>query len=241
LQLAVEGGEEERLQALLAPFGSVTATATACCSPCLRGAALPQSSRQWKRRTGGEPRPFWRCRSGAAIHVADAPFTARLNMGAHMFLALMKKELLALSRDIHGMGALFLMPMVFIIVMSMALKDVYTPASKSLTYAVVNQDQGKTAKKLLNDGHRNTVTHRNCRKTGRTKSVPAPEISADRRVRLRQSAGQTQQQKHGQGTPAQRTRFGQQCIRDQSHAPGRHGVATARRRLRLAATQRPGR
>ena len=27
-----------------------------------------------------------------------------------MLLALMKKELLALSRDIHGMGALFIMP-----------------------------------------------------------------------------------------------------------------------------------
>ena len=67
----------------------------------------------------------------------------------HMFLALMKKELLALSRDIHGMVALFVMPMVFIIVMSMALKDVYTPSTKNLAYAVMNQDQGKTAKKLL--------------------------------------------------------------------------------------------
>lgn len=66
-----------------------------------------------------------------------------------MLLALMKKELLALSRDIHGMGALFIMPMVFIIVMSMALKDVYTPSSKSLAYAVVNQDQGGTANKLM--------------------------------------------------------------------------------------------
>lgn len=66
-----------------------------------------------------------------------------------MFVALMKKELLALSRDIHGMGALFVMPMVFIIVMSMALKDVYTPATTSLTYAVVNQDQGRTANKLV--------------------------------------------------------------------------------------------
>ena len=66
-----------------------------------------------------------------------------------MLLALMKKELLALSRDIHGMGALFIMPMVFIVVMSMALKDVYTPATKSLAYAVVNQDQGKTADKLI--------------------------------------------------------------------------------------------
>ena len=67
----------------------------------------------------------------------------------HMFLALIKKELLALSRDIHGMGALFIMPMVFIVVMSMALKDVYTPATRSLTYAVANQDQGKSAKELL--------------------------------------------------------------------------------------------
>ncbi len=66
-----------------------------------------------------------------------------------MLLALMKKELLALSRDIHGMGALFIMPMVFIVVMSMALKDVYTPATKSLAYAVANQDQGKTADKLI--------------------------------------------------------------------------------------------
>lgn len=66
-----------------------------------------------------------------------------------MLLALMKKELLALSRDMHGMGALFIMPMVFIVVMSMALKDVYTPATKSLAYAVVNQDQGKTAGKLI--------------------------------------------------------------------------------------------
>lgn len=66
-----------------------------------------------------------------------------------MLRALMKKELLALSRDVHGMGALFIMPMVFIVVMSMALKDVYTPTTKSLAYAVVNQDQGQTADKLI--------------------------------------------------------------------------------------------
>jgi ABC-2 type transport system permease protein len=65
-----------------------------------------------------------------------------------MLLALMKKELLALSRDIHGMGALFVMPMVFIIVMSMALKDVYTPSSQSLAYAVLDQDQGEAARRL---------------------------------------------------------------------------------------------
>jgi ABC-2 type transport system permease protein len=66
-----------------------------------------------------------------------------------MFLALMKKELLSLSRDVHGMAALFLMPMVFIVVMSMALKDVYSPITKTLIYAVANQDAGKMAGVLV--------------------------------------------------------------------------------------------
>jgi ABC-2 type transport system permease protein len=66
-----------------------------------------------------------------------------------MFWSLAKKELLALARDVHGLGALFVMPMVFIVVMSMALKDVYSPPIKALTYAVVNQDSGAPAQKLL--------------------------------------------------------------------------------------------
>lgn len=66
-----------------------------------------------------------------------------------MILALVKKELLALSRDLHGLAALFILPMVFIIVMSMALKDVYSPSVKKLTYAVINQDGGKRAQRLL--------------------------------------------------------------------------------------------
>jgi ABC-2 type transport system permease protein len=66
-----------------------------------------------------------------------------------MFIALMKKELLSLSRDVHGMAALFVMPAVFIIVMSMALKDVYSPATKTLAYAVENLDEGKVAARLL--------------------------------------------------------------------------------------------
>ena len=66
-----------------------------------------------------------------------------------MFFALAKKELQALSRDVHGLAALFLMPMVFIIVMSMALKDVYTPKVQALRYAVVNQDGSPSAQALL--------------------------------------------------------------------------------------------
>src|SRR5271169_3040875 len=66
-----------------------------------------------------------------------------------MLFALIKKELLALSRDVHGLAALFLMPVLFIIIMSLALKDVYTPAVKSLPYVVDNRDNGQLAKTLL--------------------------------------------------------------------------------------------
>ncbi len=66
-----------------------------------------------------------------------------------MFLALAKKELLALSRDLHGLAALFLLPMVFIVVMSMALKDVYAPRLQAQRYAVVTQDSSRQATQLL--------------------------------------------------------------------------------------------
>ena len=66
-----------------------------------------------------------------------------------MFFALAKKELQALSRDVHGLAALFLMPMAFIIVMSMALKDVYTPKVQALRYTVVNLDNSASAQALL--------------------------------------------------------------------------------------------
>ncbi|HTY03132.1 MAG TPA: ABC transporter permease [Rhodocyclaceae bacterium] len=66
-----------------------------------------------------------------------------------MLAALMKKELLTLARDVHGMAALFLMPVVFIVVMSMALKDVYAPASRPLAYAVSNRDAGPIAARLV--------------------------------------------------------------------------------------------
>ena len=66
-----------------------------------------------------------------------------------MLFALIKKELLALSRDIHGLAALFLMPVLFIVVMSLALKDVYSPSNKSLPYAVENHDTGELGARLL--------------------------------------------------------------------------------------------
>ncbi|MBI5626630.1 MAG: ABC transporter permease, partial [Nitrosomonadales bacterium] len=68
-----------------------------------------------------------------------------------MLFALVKKELLALTRDVHGLAALFLMPTVFIVIMSLALKDVYSPPVKSLPYVVDNRDNGKLAVTLIEE------------------------------------------------------------------------------------------
>ncbi len=66
-----------------------------------------------------------------------------------MLLALIRKELLALSRDLHGLAALFVLPIIFIIVMSMALKDVYAPHVDNLAWSSLDQDQGALSKSLL--------------------------------------------------------------------------------------------
>ena len=65
-----------------------------------------------------------------------------------MLTALIRKELLALLRDPHGLVALFLMPVAFIVIMSLALKDYYSPATRQLSYAIVNLDAGAHAATL---------------------------------------------------------------------------------------------
>jgi ABC-2 type transport system permease protein len=66
-----------------------------------------------------------------------------------MLLALIRKELLAISRDIHGLAALFILPVIFIIVMSMALKDVYSPHVDNLAWSSIDQDNSALSKSLL--------------------------------------------------------------------------------------------
>jgi len=65
-----------------------------------------------------------------------------------MLAALIRKELLALVRDPHGLAALFVMPVIFIIIMSLALKDYYSPPQRSLPYAVDARDEGELAQSL---------------------------------------------------------------------------------------------
>jgi ABC-2 type transport system permease protein len=65
-------------------------------------------------------------------------------------LALWRKEMLALLRDKHGLLALFVMPAIFILVMSLALQDSFTPSKKlELGYAIVDLDKSKSTQELI--------------------------------------------------------------------------------------------
>ena len=64
--------------------------------------------------------------------------------------ALWTKETLALLRDRHGLAALFVMPLIFILVMTMALHDAFMPgASIDVAYAVVDLDNSPHSQALV--------------------------------------------------------------------------------------------
>ncbi len=59
------------------------------------------------------------------------------------FIALAWKELLILSRDRHGLAVLFVMPAVFILIMSLALRDAMDPGERlTLKYLWLDEDRG---------------------------------------------------------------------------------------------------
>jgi ABC-2 type transport system permease protein len=65
--------------------------------------------------------------------------------------ALWTKEWLALSRDVHGLAVLFLMPAAFIVIMSLALSDVFRDGSgRPVDFAVLAADANAAA--YLADG-----------------------------------------------------------------------------------------
>jgi ABC-2 type transport system permease protein len=65
--------------------------------------------------------------------------------------ALWRKEWLALSRDRFGLGAIFVMPAVFILVMSLALRDTLKPngGGLQLHYAVIDQDDSVSSREMV--------------------------------------------------------------------------------------------
>jgi ABC-2 type transport system permease protein len=74
-----------------------------------------------------------------------------------VLLALWMKEWLALSRDVHGLAVLFLMPAAFIVVMSLALSDAFKDDVRQTEFAVITKNPSfgeRLARSLSGDGFR---------------------------------------------------------------------------------------
>lgn len=70
-----------------------------------------------------------------------------------ILLALWLKEWLALSRDVHGMAVLFVMPAVFIVIMSLALSDAFKDgASRQVPFAVLGAGAAQLAGEISGEG-----------------------------------------------------------------------------------------
>jgi ABC-2 type transport system permease protein len=65
--------------------------------------------------------------------------------------ACIRKELLLLSRDLHGLALLFLMPLAFVLIMSLALQNQFAErAGNQLKVLVLDADQSAASRALLN-------------------------------------------------------------------------------------------
>ncbi len=65
-----------------------------------------------------------------------------------MFKAMLVKEILLILRDKHALAALFIMPAIFILIMSLALKDTFSDTRPLLHYTIIDQDHSQAAKQL---------------------------------------------------------------------------------------------
>lgn len=79
-----------------------------------------------------------------------------------MFSALLKKEFLLVLRDKHALMALFIMPAIFILIMSVAMRDIFSQESVSFKVAIENHDESaiaqKVVKRLLEDKNFQSVS-----------------------------------------------------------------------------------
>lgn len=58
-----------------------------------------------------------------------------------MLRAMLKIEFILILRDKHALAALFIMPSIFILIMSMALKDAFNTNHAFINYAIIDHDQ----------------------------------------------------------------------------------------------------
>ena len=65
-----------------------------------------------------------------------------------VLLALVGKELRVLARDRHGLAVMFLMPAIFVLIMSLALRDAMDPDRATLAYLWLDQDGGYFSREI---------------------------------------------------------------------------------------------
>lgn len=75
-------------------------------------------------------------------------------------IRILKKEFLVIGRDIHALGVLFVMPAVFILIMSLAMRDLFDIHSPvRIDILVADRDGGPAAREFLNAlGRLDTLT-----------------------------------------------------------------------------------
>jgi ABC-2 type transport system permease protein len=67
------------------------------------------------------------------------------------------KEFLLVSRDKHALAALFIMPCVFILIMSLALKDVFNEQKSMLSLAIIDAGNNSSSEQLISELQDNSV------------------------------------------------------------------------------------
>ena len=68
-----------------------------------------------------------------------------------MFKAMVKKEFLLVLRDKHALLALFVMPAIFILIMSVAMRDIFSQKDVKFNLYLLDMDKTKISKELGND------------------------------------------------------------------------------------------
>ena len=76
-----------------------------------------------------------------------------------MFSAMVKKEFLLVLRDKRALAILFLMPALFILIISIAMRDVFTQNSVSFDVTIVDLDKSKITSEMINDISKNQSFH----------------------------------------------------------------------------------
>ncbi len=78
-----------------------------------------------------------------------------------MLKAMLKKEFSLVFRDKHALAALFIMPAIFILIMSMALKDTFSGNISFISYSIIDQDHSNSSADLIHSLREKDKLHEN--------------------------------------------------------------------------------